>query len=213
MSFRKSKEQNLSIEGLRGIAALLVVFNHLIFANQGLGVKGLPPPFENTLGMYAAHSGGFGVYIFFCITGYLFWRKAFVSRSSVDWKMFYANRILRIAPAYILFAIMVMIYGFYLSQWHLNLIPSEFVHDIFAILSLGLIEQHRFNGMDVTYVNAIVWTLGYEWLFYAVLPLASSLRARRWTMIAGLAFLFAYIFTYELIRFPLLFFVTGAALY
>lgn len=151
------------IDGLRAIAVLLVVFNHVGFA---------------------AFSGGFiGVDVFFVISGYLI--TGIVSgqlrRGSFSFREFYRRRALRILPALYVVLVAVMIAGYYI------LIPSDysvlslsslsamlFVSNIFFSLSTGGYFSASADDMPLLHV----WSLSVEEQFYLLWPVALLLLMR-----------------------------------
>jgi len=209
----KDDNKNAEIEGLRGIAALFVLYNHIPFAAVALNSK-YPALFGFVAGSQRfyipGHFGSLGVQLFFCITGYLFWKRVVVSGKPTDWAQFYRNRFLRLAPAYILFATLMMLTLSVIDGFEKRVSTLELAHDIFAQLALGIVQQRRFNGIDTTMFNTVTWTLAYEWGFYVLLPLLAGLRARRWTTAVALAVLVMTIFIYDARLYLLLFFLSGA---
>ncbi|SAK93086.1 acyltransferase [Caballeronia fortuita] len=213
MQRMKEDMKNVEIEGMRGIAALLVLFNHIPFASGALDPKyvalfGFVKDTQRFL--IPGHCGSLGVQLFFCITGYLFWKRIVVSGKATDWAQFYRNRFLRLAPAYILFAITMMLTLSAIDGFVKHVSLKDLAHDVFAQLALGIVQQRRFNGIDTTMFNTVTWTLPYEWGFYVLLPLLAGLRAKRWTTNAGLAVLALMLLVYDARSYLLLFFLSGA---
>jgi peptidoglycan/LPS O-acetylase OafA/YrhL len=152
-----------SFDFVRFLAAAMVVFAH------SFALTGHAAPFIGNINL-----GGFGVLIFFILSGYLI---------SISWdqyprfNVFFAKRALRIFPG--LFTALVLtilvvglfysslsVYEFFTSQGaytYLNnillvnfiyILPGSFVHNIYP------------NA-----VNGSIWTLGYEFLMYFVLAI------------------------------------------
>ncbi|WP_250512712.1 acyltransferase [Caballeronia sp. INDeC2] len=206
-------KKDLSIEGLRGFAALLVVLNHLPFASMGIGFKWIGQfGLSKFALMCAGNSGSFGVELFFCITGYLFWKKVAISGRVTDWSRFYVNRVCRLVPAYFLFAAIVLISVGFITGWERKILTSELLHQIFALFTFGFDGQQTINGVDTTYFTATIWTLAYEWQFYILLPLLVAFRGNRFLLWSGIVALIAFVFAYNNAYYRLLFFFTGAAI-
>ncbi|WP_321800341.1 acyltransferase [Caballeronia sp. J97] len=209
----KDEIKDVEIEGMRGIAALFVVLNHIPFAAVSLDST-YPALFGFVKGSQRfyvpGYLGSLGVQLFFCITGYLFWKKVVVSGKPTDWAQFYRNRFLRLAPAYLLFAVSMMLTLSVIDGFKMHTTALGLAHDIFAQLALGIVQQRRFNGSDTTMFNTITWTLPYEWGFYVLLPLLAGLRTRRWTTAVGLFVLAVLIIAYDVKWYLLLFFLSGA---
>lgn len=157
-----------SIEGLRGFACLLVFVNHAPFVllHNNISSSSMDlSPFSSFGNM-----GSFGVQIFFCITGYLFSRK--IKECKFD-NLFYIKRIKRLAPAYIFISTIILFV--FIIQNHEKIV---FKNDIFFIMMQ--IYSFGFYGSEIstklisdTSLNSVIWTLPYEWKFYAIIPFIS----------------------------------------
>ncbi|WP_168195851.1 acyltransferase [Nissabacter sp. SGAir0207] len=152
-----------TLQYLRAFAALLVVFNHTW--QQGA--------ISTSLGL--AHMGGFGVDIFFVISGFIMsytLKETFASpkKAAID---FIIKRIIRIYPVYLIL----------LTPFVLKYLASA--PDLFAALTsyhlLGnLLLLPTFTGSP-TYgpLLGVAWTLVYEMFFYLIYAAAILLSRRR----------------------------------
>lgn len=158
-----------SIDGLRGILATAVAFHHFVL--HGYGAKfgvAAPSHFYMSLGPAA-------VAIFFMITGYLFWSRLLAKADSVNWAELYVNRFFRIYPLYLF--LIASYFAVVLCRVHFE-IDQPFKQTVFQIgqwLALGVVKNPTpFLNMDAAMsVVGPVWSLRYEWLFYASLPILS----------------------------------------
>ena len=153
------------IEGLRGIAVLLVVLAH----------AKLP-----------GWSGGFvGVDIFFVISGYLITGlldSEASRRGAIDYWAFYARRARRLAPA--LLVMLGLVSAFCLWALPGDLLPSQLQSSQWAALWLSNVY---FAFADFDYFGAAAqdslflhtWSLGVEEQFYLVWPLLVAWAWRR----------------------------------
>lgn len=161
----QSERLNHTIEGLRGLACILVFVNHSawMFTNNGID-SGLID-YDNF--KYFGNFGAFGVELFFCITGYLFASKIKMGDFNLD---FYGKRIRRLAPAYLLVAFVTFILFFIKYNYLINTLDdlSKVVQQIFGFGFFG--SGVRVGGQVVTSLNVVVWTLPFEWKFYAMIP-------------------------------------------
>ena len=143
------------IDGLRAVAVLAVVGFHL-------GVSWF--------------SGGFvGVDVFFVISGYLIGLAILqdVKRGVFSVLGFYARRVRRIAPAFAVMVVAVMVMGYFL------LLPAEYVRlawsALAAALSVSNIYFYFHTGyFDPPAANQFLlhtWSLGVEEQYYLVFPL------------------------------------------
>ncbi len=90
-------DRNIALDGLRGIAVLLVVFSHLSNSPSEINLL----PFLNFTAL-----GKTGVYLFFVLSSYLLDRQILlaIQREKDDlrfWKNYFLRRFLRIYPLYI----------------------------------------------------------------------------------------------------------------
>lgn len=158
------------IEGLRGIAAVSVLFYHLGLAAT---YKVLVGPIGTVLTLFNQ-----GLTLFFVLSGFLLFRPFAVSilasGSLPSLKRYASNRLLRIYPAYVVaFAFTALLVGaaFIKGSTH-GLGPDNVGRltdplQIFANLLLAqmFIPQYVMTGLPVS------WTLTAEITFYLVLPL------------------------------------------
>lgn len=158
------------IEGLRGVACISVFVNHAVWImqNNNLSVTSIN---YNAL-IFSGNMGSFGVELFFCITGLLFSKR--IKSGTFDIS-FYKKRIKRLAPAYLVVSSAVLV--IFLFQ---NINSLNFSNDISRIITT--IYGFGFFGSGITTssvstqsLNAIIWTLPYEWKFYAIIPFISAI--------------------------------------
>jgi peptidoglycan/LPS O-acetylase OafA/YrhL len=141
-----------ALEGLRGVAVLLVVADHAGF---------LPEP-----------AGSIGVTVFFVLSGFLITRVIVEARESGSWSMprFLANRFVRLFPA---LALMVLVVSTILLA---RGFPAGGVADR-ALPALTYVEN---MAPTMTFpVFSHTWSLGVEEQFYLLWPLAVPWVLRR----------------------------------
>jgi peptidoglycan/LPS O-acetylase OafA/YrhL len=151
------------VESLRAIAALGVLEGHVYGSAHGYG-----PDTLATFGHRVLFGGGFGVYLFFVLTGYLiYWpfaRRDFAAGPQIRLKRYGLNRALRILPLYYaVFAILFVVQetGTSFSEWwRFGVFAENFSHATF--------ER----------VDGVAWSLVVELHFYLLLPLLAYLIAR-----------------------------------
>ncbi|OAA23284.1 putative acyltransferase [Frankia sp. EI5c] len=153
-----------AFDGLRAIAAMLVLFVHVAFySGLTTGSAG---------GDYVAR-GEIGVEVFFLISGFLLYRPFAAAhlggRTAPVASGFYIRRLLRIFPLYWL-ALAVA----------LNVIPDERmgVHGLTGLLQTGFLMQ---GYRQETAIQGLTqaWTLNIEFAFYIWLPMYAWLLVRR----------------------------------
>ncbi|MDP6979708.1 MAG: acyltransferase [Myxococcota bacterium] len=172
-----------ALDGLRGIAASMVVIAHAVSA--------LAKP---TAAVFALHqspvallsNGGGGVHLFFVLSGYVLARPAVAAIDSsgvtrtVGWLQFYARRALRIHPPYVV----GLLVSWLLSGWiYDRSAPVE-------ALSQTMIDLRRVHISPIALFHALLfpgrayvqlpvgWTLQVEALFSILLPLLMLVATR-----------------------------------
>jgi peptidoglycan/LPS O-acetylase OafA/YrhL len=171
-----------AIDGLRGFLAVGVMCAH-VMTTRGFYETGA---WGTTSRVHAA-MGESAVTLFFMITGFLFWRHVVRSRGAIDTRAFYAGRVRRLVPMYaVSVAFSLFVIGA-LSGFALHVDLMTFLHQLREWLSFGFITTHEMNGVKEAHiVNAVYWTLAWEWSFYVVLPLL-AIFARGWGLVLLLA--------------------------
>src|ERR1019366_1926994 len=202
----ESGNRELALDGLRGLAALMVAAHHaalsITWLETGLWGDARSP----VLQLFAPA----GVIIFFMLTGYLFWGKARAkSRKMPAWKL-WRGRLYRIAPLYLFSLLLVLLVAVVQTGGHW--LALENWKPLLRLLALGALKWHEIGPVNLGEYNAgVVWTLWYEWGFYLILPFIAWLATGR--KIFGVALL-AYALTLAGLWFnlnlqPGLFFILG----
>jgi peptidoglycan/LPS O-acetylase OafA/YrhL len=134
-----------ALDGLRGIAILLVLFSH---ASK---YKFFIHPFFNFNGM-----GKYGVYLFFILSAYLLDRQialAIINRTENFWGNYFLRRFLRIYPLFII----ALIVHLFLSFNGVNTVINTW-GDVFTHVTLQ-------KGLN------IFWSIPVEFKYYFISPL------------------------------------------
>jgi peptidoglycan/LPS O-acetylase OafA/YrhL len=150
--------KNLTIHGLRGLAAILVVFYH-IYGMAYIGGFFRERTVEGAFRIYH-NFGPMGVNIFFMISGFLIIGS--LSRH-VEIKKFMINRIIRIYPVFLCLHLVVFLFGPFINyEWLGNVNLREYI--------LGFISNiFLLPGMfDLPIAQKNAWSLSYEFTFYIV---------------------------------------------
>lgn len=145
-----------SLDGIRGIAALIVFVAH-----AGLGH--IVP-------------GGFGVTIFFFLSGYLITtllRRELDKTGSISLKHFYLRRVYRIfPPLYLVLGLALLIAAFSTREVGLAAVLGQMAHLTNYVHLFG-------NADDLAPYTHIMWSLSVEEHFYLIFPLALLAMSRR----------------------------------
>jgi len=175
--FRPAPVTYPAIDGLRGYLAFFVFLHHasLWYFYLHTGSWGEPPS------RLFIHFGQTSVALFFMITAFLFFRKLVESgRRPVDWLQFYSGRILRLWPVYLLAMTCCLVIIMAISAPRFMFPGTSWLRGWLPWCLFGLAGRPPVNHtflMDRITAGA-TWTLIYEWLFYAFLPLIGYLFFR-----------------------------------
>jgi peptidoglycan/LPS O-acetylase OafA/YrhL len=185
----ESKSRYDALDGLRGILAISVLFQHAVtnYAYFSTGV------WQITDVRFYRHIGGESVILFFMITSFLYWSKAIASRGHLDIHALYRSRFLRLAPMYLFSALLVTLFAF--AQMNFVMIsPIALVRDVLSWLSLGIVTTTSVNGISIIPINAgIHWTLHFEWIFYLLLPITALVLRHKVTTWLALPVFMAFL--------------------
>ncbi len=150
------------LTGLRGLAALIVLFFHVVLVapiHESYGAV-----IDELLLFY--HNGFLGIYLFFVLSGFLLsfsFLSAQQKNKKSNLKQFAINRCLRVLPSYYVQIIILS-----LATW--LFIGVKFSpYDII----MHLLMLHNLDISTSGSMNAVYWTLPIEWNFYYALPLLS----------------------------------------
>lgn len=161
--------QKTGIQGLRGLAATMVLLFHLhcMSAKAGFIELSSSPWLEN-LGIYA-------VLLFFCISGYLI--VGTLTRHS-DLRRFALNRVLRIYPVFLILHLIMFGLGPWMNyEWMgaLRDSPAAYVGHFFS----NLLFLPGLTQLPIAQKNA--WSLSYEAAFY-IMAAGLAFAGRRWSL-------------------------------
>ena len=148
------------LDVLRGLAALAVVFDHFGYF--------LPPVIKHNVYQWI-NPGGYGVFVFFLISGYIV-PASLERKGSV--RTFWVSRLFRLYPLYLLaVAIAVTLY-----MMHVGGLRGEDGDPGTSILSQMLMMSNVLAGQNIPNV---VWSLSYEMIFYLLLTALFMARVHR----------------------------------
>lgn len=178
-----------AIDGLRGYLALMVFVHHgaVWWGYLPTGQWQQPPSrLLNNLGEGS-------VALFFMITALLFGHKLLQARGQpIDWLRLLVSRLLRLTPLYLVAMACLFTLVAVVSGGRLQSPLPQVLLDALRWLLFAIPGVPDLNGVTATYVMVagVVWSLTYEWAFYAALPwLAMALGQRvgaRWLLASAL---------------------------
>lgn len=145
---------------LRGLAALLILVFHVFHSFFG-GWQ--PQPGPSGLGWVV--EGHTAVGLFFVLSGHLFMRIALAHGAPLDWADFQRNRLLRIAPLYLLYFLVALSIGRDAFR------PGDLLYALVPNLGDPPTSRH--------FITGAAWTLGVEFGFYLVFPFLARFAVER----------------------------------
>jgi exopolysaccharide production protein ExoZ len=155
--------KNLSIQSLRGLAALFVALFHAsVFSGRHFGDSGWATAFDGRFGLI-------GVTTFFAISGLL---MAELIQRTDPWR-FLAHRIVRIYPIYLLAASPVIAFRGMRRIWP----------DVFSLMLVPVGER--------TYYLGVEWTLVFECTYYVALFLLAVVGWHRYLNVIAVVWIAA----------------------
>ena len=167
------------IDGLRGVCALAVSQHHFAYlAYWNIPLWELPA--GNSV---VATVGKAGVAEFFLICALLFWSRLPALKASgwAGWRGFAENRIRRIVPMYIFaMSAAIGVLGFAARSGEPWAPWGELASNGLKAYSFWFFPPNGFNySLRAAAAFGVAWTLKYEWLFYASLPLLACIKVER----------------------------------
>lgn len=155
------------VEYLRGFAALAVAWFHTTNNFPWGAVR------------YSGDLGSQGVTIFFVISGFVLplsiWGRHGDAYTLRDFGAFMARRIVRIEPPYIASVVLTVLFAYLITV--VPGFPSKLPTFTVAQLLSHIAYMPRL--FDYDWVQAVYWTLAYEFVFYIVLGLIFPLLMKR----------------------------------
>ena len=154
----------LQVDGLRGMAVLLVFFFHAFFVRDSAALSREPAVYSPALRFvfWVAAFGWTGVDLFFVLSGFLITQVLLRAKGAGNYfRTFYLRRALRILPLYYGFLIFTLYAEFRLHATHLD-------REIWFWLNISNLRT-AFNPSLMPALSHF-WTLAIEEQFYFVWP-------------------------------------------
>jgi peptidoglycan/LPS O-acetylase OafA/YrhL len=211
--YQLSDEQQrlIPMEGLRGIAVLLVFFVHFhaLFGSYA----SMHPIFEWLSG-FLGNIGNTGVDLFFVLSGSLIY--GILLRRRVSYLRFIRRRVERIYPTFLtVFLFYLLLSAVFRDE---SRIHGPFLSACLYVLANALLLPGIFA---VTPIITVAWSLSYEFFFYLIIPVVVWVtRMRTWKRAGRVAFFIGlwlsyilYAFTVPRSQVRLLMFIVGILTY
>lgn len=165
-----------SIQFLRAVAALLVVYEHSMDVTNRYGASWQQKFY------YLDNFGCIGVDLFFVISGFIITYVANKYIGATQGLQFLAKRFVRINPVYYIATLFFL--GAYLLQLQANKIPlaSSFNQTMSSLMDTILIVPTADKLSSFSPLLSVGWTLSFEWLFYILFFLLILCNIKRKTL-------------------------------
>lgn len=159
-----------SLDVLRGLAALAVVFwhwQHFFMSNSSFPFDTQQQPFYTLFSLFYQR-GAMAVDLFFCLSGFIFFwlYKSNIENGRVGGRTFFLLRLSRLYPLHLLTLIVVAVGQYWtVQQWGRPFVypsndPTHFFLQLFFASAWGLEKGYSFNGP--------IWSVSVEFFLYAL---------------------------------------------
>jgi len=145
------------LDGLRGIAVVLVVWYHLweiTWLSPGFALEFVPA------------TGFIGVHLFFFLSGFVisypFIGAMLAERAQPSWRHFAWRRFIKIVPSYVLSIAIAYAVGYAQAQPNASTVPDLVTHLLFV---------HTWFPLRYGTIDGVLWTLAVEVEFYLIFPM------------------------------------------
>lgn len=152
-----------SLNGIRAIAAILVVWYHIEQIKSSNSVFNISSfPFIHKL-------GATGVTLFFVLSGFLITYLLYTEQKvtkNISILQFYMRRILRIWPLYFLIIVLSLLYDIYINNW-------TYIHGFFSVkilLFVAFLPNVYTILFSASGFPTQLWSVGSEEQFYLIWP-------------------------------------------
>lgn len=155
---RYEESRLAALDGLRGIAVLLVLWYHV------WEISWLPAPFAVL--QFLPETGFVGVHLFFFLSGFViaypFVRAQLRGSAPPSWRHFAWRRFIKIVPSYLISIAVAYAIGYPARQVPSASLPALVEHLLFI---------HTWFPASFGAINGVLWTLSVEVEFYLLFPL------------------------------------------
>ncbi|WP_165847947.1 acyltransferase family protein [Paraburkholderia lacunae] len=164
--------RNAAINGMRAFLAINVAVSHLLRTHKAIETG----EWEGMIGYFESFP------LFFMITGFVFWEKILQAGIKTDWLRLYIARLFRIGPMYLFVVGIMLLVVFARTGFVLREPAGSVAYQVLSWLAVGIVDvPHTVNGhprADLI-LAGVTWTLRWEWLFYACLPVLALLSGKK----------------------------------
>jgi len=167
-----SPQRILPLEGMRGVAALMVFFVHFYAL---LGLYAGSDSLLKAGAQFAGIIGNAGVDVFFVISGFLMY--GIVMRKPTPILTYLGRRVRRLYPVFL------FVFVFYVVLSYVMPMDSRIPRSPKAAVEYLFLNVAMLPGMlPIPPLVRVAWSLSYEWFYYLLLPFSMwAFQLRRWS--------------------------------
>lgn len=113
------------------------------------------------------------------ITAFLFWGRVIEGHGHIDTIRFYASRIRRLVPMYLVSAGLLIVTALAFTHFRIVVPIGDLASQIVSWLLFTIPGTPEINGFNQTrLINTVFWSLAYEWKYYILLPFVAALAVK-----------------------------------
>ncbi len=196
LSHYKNDHRNLSIDLLRGLSILIVVFMHFTFVTlpPNIAVSWVPMSWEVFIA--TARNGYYGVSVFFAISGFLITSKLLLQTKdtpkNINLSIFYLFRFSRIIPGLVVIScVNILFYSLHVDDFYSIEQHVDMKEALFSLFTFRFNYFYVYDNGKFLTTWAILWSIAVEEMFYLLYPLMLIfLRKNFFILIALFAIIF-----------------------
>ncbi len=176
----RSSTRIAGIDHLRAIAAGAVFVAHLfglVLQNPAPSRKEIWPQFHDTIQTLIMSLGGFGVGLFFVLSG-LCIHLPVARGDHFDLRSYLRRRFLRIYPPHAIILLASCVLAMAIDPPHLGIPDRMLSTPTWRQLLAHVLMVHSFFRWAIYSINGILWTIAIETHFYLLYPLLLAARRR-----------------------------------
>lgn len=169
---KAEKGRDAHLDGLRFFLAIAVVYHHFLISFRYFHNLKWTFIFDENPALF--RFGRYAVAGFFMLSAYLFADRRFDSLKSLT--TFYVKRMLRIMPIAYIVTFTFLVIAFTLN---FEIGADQSIHRLHFWLDAFIspfVPYHDSVWMGLAITCGVMWTLSYEWILYASLPVISRLK-------------------------------------
>lgn len=188
----KPAERITSLDGVRGVAAMVVLVHHTMLVMPSLAAPYYQAHATSSVTwliyspVHIFWAGGEAVFVFFVLSGFALTYPV-VTRPKFDWLAYYPARLVRLYIPVIASVIIAAVFLLAVPRIGMTSTSRWMLNHVEALTPRGFFGDATLTAPDL--MNSPLWSLKWEVLFSLALPLyvwiAFTLRRQWWLVLAA----------------------------